>query len=169
MEVPQASEKHGVDVALRRHVLSDSRLFGQSIANVAPTVGALALIPLAFAEAANGAWLTAVLATVGILAVGTNIAVLARRYVTAGALYNFVPQGLGRWSGFLVAVTLIGLVVIGGPFFAIGFGQAFAGFLAAVGVYHAGAGGCSSSKSSSLWRELRWHTSISGCPRRFFL
>jgi amino acid transporter len=61
--------------------------------------------------------------------------------VTAGALYHFVPQGLGRWSGFVVAVTLMGLVVIAGPFFAIGFGQAFTGFLSAVGVYHAGAGG----------------------------
>src|SRR5262249_41175635 len=104
-------------------------------------IGALALIPLAFAEAANGAWLTAVLATVGIFMVGFNIAVLARRYVTAGALYNFVPQGLGRWSGFVVAVTLMGLVGIAGPFFAIGFGQAFTGFLGAVGIYHAGTGG----------------------------
>ncbi len=129
------------DIGLHRSVLNNLRLVGQSVAGIGPTIGAVSLIPLAFADAARGAWLTVVIASVGLLAVGASISVLARRYATAGGTYTFISSGLGRWAGFVVGAVMIALFVIVGPFEAIGFGQAFAGFLAGTGIAHASVGG----------------------------
>jgi amino acid transporter len=155
------------DIGLHRSVLNDIRLVGQSIAGIGPTIGAVSLIPLTFADAARGAWLTVVIATVGVLAVGASISVLARHYATAGGPYNFISSGLGRWAGFVAGAVMIALFVIEGPFLAIGFGQAFAGFLAGTGIAHLSLAGvfaieiaCIAAISALAYLHIRLSTGL---------
>jgi hypothetical protein len=89
------------DFGLRANVLSGLQVLGQSVAGIGPTIGAVSLIPLAFADAGYGAWLTVVIASIGVLAVGVCIARVAGSHFSSGALYNLVPQGLGATVGFV--------------------------------------------------------------------
>ena len=117
-------------LGLRRKVLTGPQVLGQSVAGIGPTIGAVSLIPLAFADAGNATWLTIVLATVGILAVGVCITTVAGVHFSAGALYNLVPQGLGKVIGFLTGWVTILTMVFSGPFLITGFVQYLATFLA---------------------------------------
>jgi amino acid transporter len=100
---------------LRANCLSFPEVLSQAIAGATPTAGAAASIPLAFASAGNGTWLTYIIATVGLFFVSLNMSVFARRSYSAGALYTYVAKGLGTRAGILCgwAVTLgyLGLIV----------------------------------------------------------
>ena len=128
-------------LGLHRGVLSSLQIFFQSVAGIGPTVGAVALIPLVFSVAGYSAWLTVVLATIGILGVGVCVSELAKRYVSPGALYNFVPQGLGASLGLITGGTVILMSVVAGPFLVIGIGQSASEFLSAVGLVNLSTGG----------------------------
>lgn len=95
-----ASKPHGV-IDLRRNHLTFPETLAQSIANIAPTATPALAIPLVAANAGNGTWFVYLVATVGLVLVGLNIAIFAKRYASAGSLYTYVSQGLGPTSGFL--------------------------------------------------------------------
>jgi amino acid transporter len=119
---------------LHPKVLSGLQVLGQSIAGIGPTIGAVSLIPLVFAEAGYGAWLTVVIASIGVLAVGICIARVASSHFSAGALYNLVPQGLGKTVGFVTGWVTLLMMVCSGPFLFTGFAQYLQQFLSATGV-----------------------------------
>ena len=120
--------------ALQRGTLSNIAVFAQSVAGIAPTVGAVALVPLVFADAHKGAWLTVVIATIAVLAVGSCLTAVARYHVSSGAMYNLVPQGLGRPAGLVTGLAMLVAVTVAGPFLLIGIGIYIASFLQAVHV-----------------------------------
>ncbi|NEQ25913.1 MAG: APC family permease [Microcoleus sp. SIO2G3] len=91
---------------LRVDCLSLPEVFSQSIASASPTVGAAASIPIVFASAGNGTWLTFIVATIGLLLVGASINHFARRSASAGALYMYVARGLGSTAGVLCGWSL---------------------------------------------------------------
>ena len=126
---------------LQRNVLSNFQVMGQSVAGIGPTIGAVSLIPLAFADAGYGAWLTVVIASIGVLAVGVCIARVAGSHFSSGALYNLVPQGLGTTFGFVTGWVTLLMMVCSGPFLFTGFAQYLEQFLAATGVAHITASG----------------------------
>ncbi|MHB1571028.1 MAG: APC family permease [Solirubrobacteraceae bacterium] len=128
-------EQRGSAVGLRRGVLGSLPVLGQSVAAVAPSIGAAAFIPLAVPTAGDGAWLAVLIATVGILAVGAAISYLAYQYRSPGALYSFVPRALGSPGvGFFMGGIVLLLGLAAGSLVFVGFGLYLSQFLAAVKV-----------------------------------
>ncbi len=121
-------------LGLRTNVLGGLPVLGQSVAGIGPTIGAVSLIALVFADAGHGAWLTVVIASVGVLAVAVCIAQVAGSHYSSGALYNLVPKGLGTTVGFVTGWITLLTMVCSGPFLFTGFAQYLAQFLAATGL-----------------------------------
>lgn len=122
---------------LARHALSQVQVVAQSVGLIGPSLSAATLIPLTFAAAGDASWLTACIATVGMLAVAGIIGELARRHVSMGALYTLIPKGLGPAGGLLAAGGLLVVALAGQTVNVIGFGTASAQFLnAAFGIGH---------------------------------
>src|SRR5208282_897549 len=69
---------------LRGDSLSFAETIAQSIANIAPTLTPALNISVVVALAGIGAWLTYLIATIGLVFVAANISVLARRHSLAG-------------------------------------------------------------------------------------
>jgi amino acid transporter len=125
------------ETGLAKGVLSGVQVLAESVGMIGPSLGAAALIPLAFSVAGGGTWLTVLIATFGMLAVGAIVSELARRHVSIGALYTLIPKGLGP-SGGLLAAGAFGLAALAGQLISIlGFGAAVAQFLtSAFGLGH---------------------------------
>lgn len=92
---------------LRPQCLSFTETLGQSIANIAPSCGPVLGIPLVFATAGNGTWLTYIFATIAVALVGHHINQFARRSASPGALYTYVSDGLGPWAGVISGWGLV--------------------------------------------------------------
>ena len=127
------------DSGLVKHTLHEVQALGESIGMVGPSVGAAALVPLAVAEAGGAAWLSVLVAVIGLAFVAAVIAELASRHVSMGALYTLIPKGLGPVGG-LLAIGTYGLMALSAMTFTIiGFGLAFAQFLSsAFSIGHSG-------------------------------
>jgi amino acid transporter len=91
---------------LRADCLTFPEILAQSIAGATPTAGAAASIPIAFASAGNGTWLTYVVAAIGLLLVSINMNHFASRSSSAGGLYTYVAKGLGQTAGILSGWSL---------------------------------------------------------------
>lgn len=108
--------RHG----LRATCLSFPEILSQSVANISPTLTPVIIVPLVFASAGEGTWLAYLIATVGLVLVGTNINQFTRRSASPGSLYAFVTRGLGVTLGFLcgwcliLAYLLTGMAVMAG-------------------------------------------------------
>jgi amino acid transporter len=114
---------------LHRHVLGEIQVLAQAISNIGPSLGAASLIPLIFASAGGASWLTAAIATIGMLAVAAIISELASRHVSMGALYTLIPKGLGPTGGLLAGGGFLVIALAGQMVAILGFGPAFAQFL----------------------------------------
>lgn len=116
MSDARARGRHG----LRATCLSFPEVLSQSVANISPTLTPVIIVPLVFASAGEGTWLAYLIATVGLVLVGTNVNQFTRRSATPGSLYAFVTRGLGVTPGFLcgwcliLAYTLTGMAVMAG-------------------------------------------------------
>lgn len=99
---------------LRSQCLSFTEVIAQSIANIAPSVGPALGIPLVFATAGNGTWLTYIFATIAVALVGYHINQFARRSASPGALYTYVADGLGAGAGFVSGWGLVLAYVLTG-------------------------------------------------------
>jgi amino acid transporter len=97
---------------LRRECLSFPEVLGQSVANVAPTATPTMNIPLVFAQARSGTWLSYLIATIGMVLVGANINQFARRSASPGSLYEYVERGLGPTIGVLTGWALAGAYLL---------------------------------------------------------
>ena len=109
-------------------ILSNSMVVAQSVGMLAPTVGAASLVPIAYQTAGGAAWLTVLIATGAVFAIGFVISVLSRRYVSAGAMYAFIPKGLGPAGGLVAAGMLAMLGVAGGVASVLACGASLAQF-----------------------------------------
>lgn len=103
----EANEHSHHAVGLRRNTLSFTETLAQSIANIAPTATPAINAQLVFALSGNGTWFTYVLATLGLVFIGSCINQFARQSATPGSLYAYVVKGLGPSAGFLVGWGLI--------------------------------------------------------------
>ncbi len=95
------------DTGLRHGAMSSVELVAQAIANIAPSAVIAFVAAAIYVTAGNGTWLSFALATVVILAVGYCIAQFAKRRASAGSLYNYSAQGVGRFGAYLTGVTLV--------------------------------------------------------------
>jgi amino acid transporter len=105
---------------LRREVLSPMETLAQSVSTMAPSTTPAVTIPLVCALAGNGTWLAYILATVAVLLVAMCVASFARHSSSPGSLYTYASAILPRWTGAIVAWSLLlayvgtGASVIGG-------------------------------------------------------
>ena len=91
----------------RRGALGFPGLIAQSIAVISPTMTAVLIIPLAFANAGQGTWLAYLFGTVMLLFVVLGLNRFAHRSSTAGSMYAYTGRGLGPGAGVLSGWTLI--------------------------------------------------------------
>lgn len=92
---------------LRSQCLAFPEIIAQFVANIAPTATPTVNLGLVYASAGNGAWLTYVIATVGLVFVGMNINQFARRSASPGSLYAYIAKGLGATVGVLSGWSLV--------------------------------------------------------------
>ncbi len=123
-----------VGAGLHRRVLTNNRVFGQAMAGISPTTGAITMVPLAFGLAGSGAWLTVLICTVAMIAVGICISRVVDSRVSSGAMYSMIPLGLGSGGGLLGGVLMLGITAVVGPFLVIAVGSNLSTFLASVHV-----------------------------------
>ena len=92
---------------LRHDYLTFPETIAQSFANIAPTLTPALAIPLVAASAGAGTWLTFLIATVGLLLVGLNVAVFSKRFATSGSFYRYVRRSMGPTWGFASGWAMI--------------------------------------------------------------
>ncbi len=130
METPLSTTRA---TGLRTNILGFPELLAQSIALISPTMTAVLIIPLAFANAGEGTWLAYLFGTIMLLFVVLSLNQFARRSTAAGSMYAYTGRGLGATGGVVSGWALIwsylfiGIAGMNG--FAIFSGQ----FLAALG------------------------------------
>jgi amino acid transporter len=92
---------------LRADALGFPTVLAQSIALISPTMTAVLIIPLAFADAGQGTWLTYLFGTVMLLFVVACLNQFARRSAAPGSMYSYTGRGLGPTAGVFSGWTLI--------------------------------------------------------------
>src|SRR5271163_5357710 len=120
---------------LRPHALGFPPLLAQSVALISPTMTAVLIIALAFADAGQGTWAAYAFGTIMLLFVVLGLNQFAKRSATAGSMYAYTAKGLGAAAGVLSGWSLIwaywGIATAGLGGFAI-FAQEF---LSGIGVH----------------------------------
>jgi len=103
-------------------------VLGQAVANVGPSAVTALLMGVLFGLVGPGAWASWLLTGVSALLVGYCIAVLARRFTTAGSLYSYVGDALGAHAGFVAGAAVLFLYLLAVPALMVAF-AIFAGDL----------------------------------------
>lgn len=96
-----------VDPGLRRGVMGGAELAAQAIASIAPSAVIAFTAASIFLSAGKATWVSFVLATIVILAVGYTISQFAKRRASAGSLYTYASLGLGPFGAYLTGITLL--------------------------------------------------------------
>jgi amino acid transporter len=78
------------------HALGFPTLLAQSVALISPTMTAVLIIALAFADAGQGTWAAYLFGTIMLLFVVLGLNQFAKRSATAGSMYAYTAKGLGR-------------------------------------------------------------------------
>jgi amino acid transporter len=127
------------ETGLVKHRLNGAQVLAQSIGMMGPGLDVAVIFPGVAAVAGGATWLSVVIATVGMLAMAWVIAVLANRHVSTGGLYTLIAKGLGPTGGLIAAGGFWFAALTWQLFIVLGFGAAFAQFLAsAFNIGHAG-------------------------------
>ena len=84
---------------LRKHALGFPPLIAQSVALISPTMTAVLIIALVFADVGQGTWAAYAFGTVMLLFVVFGLNQFAKRSATAGSMYAYTARGLGAAAG----------------------------------------------------------------------
>jgi amino acid transporter len=118
-----AEPEHAQSYGLRQHSLSPLETLAQSVSTMAPTTSPTMTIPLAFALAGNGTWLSYIFAIGGVLLVALCISRFARYSSSPGSLYAYAASAFrsktgeprSTWWGLVSAWSLLlAYIVTGG-------------------------------------------------------
>ena len=93
--------------ALRAGCLNFTELSAISVANIAPTLTAVLIMPLMYGAAGNGSWLAYLFGAVMLLFVALNLNQFARRSAATGSMHAYTVMGLGRTAGGISAWCLV--------------------------------------------------------------
>jgi len=118
--IESAGDKTQAHCGLHKDALGHFDSVAQSISTMAPTASAALTVPLVFASAGNGTWISYLLATLCTLFVGLCIARFARDSASPGSLYSYATSSLpptlcsiAAWA-LLLAYVASGASVVGG-------------------------------------------------------
>ncbi len=92
---------------LHRGVLGQIEQFGQSIANVAPTLTPTANVPLVVALSGLASWPAFAVGTIGLIFVAAAIGVLAARHTQSGSFFIYIGRNFGPMTGAIAAWGII--------------------------------------------------------------
>ncbi len=92
---------------LRTNALSFWEILAQAIALISPSMTAALIVPLMFGTAGTWGWLCYLFGTVMLLFVAISLNQFAKRYTSAGSMYEYTVKGLGPKIGGLSGWSLI--------------------------------------------------------------
>jgi amino acid transporter len=92
---------------LRAGCLNFIELSAISVANIAPTLTAVLIMPLMYGAAGNGSWLAYMFGAVMLLFVALNLNQFARRSTATGSMHAYTVMGLGETAGGISAWCLV--------------------------------------------------------------
>ena len=99
---------------LRANILTPMETLAQSISTIAPTTTPTMTIPLVFALAGNGTWLSYLIATGAIILMALTISRFARHSACSGSLYTYVTTSLPPvFSAITAWALLLAYIAIG--------------------------------------------------------
>lgn len=92
---------------LKANALNFWEVSAQAIALISPSMTAALIVPLMFGTAGVAGWLCYLFGTVMLLFVAFNLNQFAKRYTSAGSMYEYTVKGLGPKIGGLSGWSLI--------------------------------------------------------------
>jgi len=92
---------------LKLNALNFWEVSAHAFALISPTMTAALIVPLMFATAANAGWLCYLFGTVMLLFVALNLNQFAKRYTSAGSMYEYTVKGVGPTLGGISGFSLI--------------------------------------------------------------
>jgi amino acid transporter len=98
---------HGEGHRLRPRALGFPSVLAQSVALISPTMTAVLIIPLCFADAGQGTWLAYAFGTLMLLFVVLCLNQFAKRSALPGSMYGYTAKGLGPAAGVMSGWSLI--------------------------------------------------------------
>jgi amino acid transporter len=113
---------------LRHGSLSLLETIGQSVANIAPTCTPALTVAVVAGLAGTGSWLAFLIATIGMMFVAGNMAVLARRHPLAGSYFVYIGRTLGPLAGMLAGWSMLAAYLAAAIASAVG-GEIFLGYV----------------------------------------
>src|SRR6202046_1096866 len=97
----------GAHHGLKTRALGFPTVMAQSVALISPTMTAVLIIPLCFADSGQGTWLAYAFGTVMLLFVVFCLNQFAKRSAMPGSMYGYTAKGLGPRAGVFSGWTLI--------------------------------------------------------------
>src|SRR6202158_5578546 len=92
---------------LKSNALNVWEVLAQAIALISPSMTAALIVPLMFGTAGTAGWLCYLFGTVMLLFVAVSLNQFAKRYTSAGSMYEYTVKGLGPRAGGLSGWSLI--------------------------------------------------------------
>jgi amino acid transporter len=105
---------------LKRNALNFWEVSAQAVALISPSMTAALIVPLMFGTAGAAGWLCYLFGTIMLLFVALNLNQFAKRYTSAGSMYEYTVKGLGPRLGgisgwcLLFAYMFIGIAGVTG-------------------------------------------------------
>jgi amino acid transporter len=97
----------GAHHGLKKRALGFPTVLAQSVAVISPTMTAVLIIPICFADAGQGTWLAYGFGTLMLLFVVFCLNQFAKRSALPGSMYGFTAKGLGPGAGVMSGWALI--------------------------------------------------------------
>jgi amino acid transporter len=106
-KVDYATTVKNTHTRLKHNALNFWEVLAQAIALISPSMTAALIVPLMFGTAGTAGWLCYLFGTVMLLFVAINLNQFAKRYTSAGSMYEYTVKGLGPKVGGLSGWSLI--------------------------------------------------------------
>ena len=97
----------GVHHRLKARALGFPTVMAQSVALISPTMTAVLIIPICFADSGQGTWLAYAFGTLMLLFVVFCLNQFAKRSAMPGSMYGYTAKGLGPGAGVMSGWALI--------------------------------------------------------------
>jgi amino acid transporter len=105
--VDYATTVKNTHTKLKHNALNFWEVSATAVALISPSMTAALIVPLMFATAANAGWLCYLFGTVMLLFVALNLNQFAKRYTSAGSMYEYTSKGLGPRAGGVAGWCLV--------------------------------------------------------------
>jgi amino acid transporter len=92
---------------LKGNALNFWEVSATAVALISPSMTAALIVPLMFGTAGNAGWLCYLFGTIMLLFVALNLNQFAKRYTSAGSMYDYTVKGLGPRAGGVAGWCLV--------------------------------------------------------------